>query len=77
MGILWPDPPALPVLEPCAHCRTPARADRLVHGMGSGCARKLGLITSTPRVRTDPQAGPSLLDYLTDEPEDHCDGHDR
>jgi hypothetical protein len=68
--------------RPCARCGIPTRLDRLVAGAyGSDCATLLGLTTTTPRLRSHAQAGPTLLDLLIgdddDEPEDCCDGWDR
>jgi hypothetical protein len=73
---MFPDPTPIPRAR-CEDCGTLARVDRMVHGLGSKCARDAGLIVSTPRLRTDAQTGPDLLDLLDDEPEDHCDGWDR
>lgn len=67
MGTLWPDPPALPAR--CQRCHHPVARSRLVAGRyGSGCAEQLGLTTTTPRVRTDPQTGTDLLDLIEGNP---------
>ena len=74
---MFPNP--VPVRTvPCAKCWTPVRVTNLIAGRyGEDCAAQLGLITSTRRLRSDPQTGVSLLDLLNDEPEDCCDGWDR
>ena len=46
----------------------------MVKGFGRDCAALLGLIGSTVDVGQD---GPDLLDQLTDEDMDACDGWDR
>nr|WP_296075179.1 hypothetical protein [uncultured Actinoplanes sp.] len=58
----------------CARCGHLVRADRMVKGFGRDCAAFLGLVGSTVDVGQD---GPDLLDQLTDEDEDACDGWDR
>jgi hypothetical protein len=62
----------------CQRCHR--EAARLIEGHGEECARQLGLTTATPRLRIDPQTGPDLFTTEGDDhddPEDHCDGHDR
>jgi hypothetical protein len=46
-------------------------------GFGEDCAAKLGLIVAVPRLHAFEQTGTDLLDLLSDEPEDCCDGWDR
>lgn len=49
---------------------------RLVAGAyGEDCAARLGLLTSTPRLRVREQDGPSLFDSADED--DVCDGWDR
>lgn len=55
----------------CRECGHWARIDRMTDGAGSDCAVRLGLIVSTPRVRTDPQTGPDLFDAAEEYAGDH------
>lgn len=73
---LFPQPDR-PARKACARCGHPTRVDRMVHGFGEDCAAKLGLIVSVPRLHAGDQTGTDLLDLLTEEPEDSCDGWDR
>jgi hypothetical protein len=68
-----PGPAPVP-LRKCPRCGQPTRADRMVKGFGRDCAAQLGL---TGRTVDTGHAGPDLLDLLSDEPEDCCDGGDR
>lgn len=61
-----------PPMGRCRECRTPARLDRMVNGLGEKCARDAGLLG--PRVDAE-QTGPDLFDQLDEE--DLCDGWDR
>lgn len=72
---MFPSPIVIPQAR-CEHCGTLARVDRMVHGLGSKCARNAGLIVTVPRLHGHVQDGPTLLDLL-DEPEDCCDDWDR
>jgi hypothetical protein len=69
--------PDRPARKPCARCGHPTRVDRMVHGFGEDCARKLGLIVATPRVDAGEQTGTDLLELLAEGPADCCDGWDR
>jgi hypothetical protein len=51
----------VPETRLCWHCFTPARADRMINGLGSRCARDLGL--TGPKLH-GVQDGPDLLDVL-------------
>lgn len=72
----FPAPVQVP-RQPCRRCGTATRTDRAISGYGESCAALLGLTTTSPRLRTEPQTGINLLDLLNDNPEDHCDAHDR
>jgi hypothetical protein len=48
----------------CARCDTPVPVGPLHRGLGVGCARMLGLIAPSPRLRSQGQGGPDLLDQL-------------
>lgn len=71
-----PDRPhRLPTLPPAVRCRRCGRVCRHpIRGLGSTCARRAG-ITAAPRARRPrwDDAGPDLLDLLTDEPKDGCE----
>lgn len=73
--LVFPDPVAPPVGR-CRRCGHATRRDRMIQGLGSECAQRLGLIGGTVDVGQD---GPDLLDLLGDttEPDDECDGWDR
>lgn len=74
--VTFPRPavPPKPSKVRCRDCGTKAQPHLMVNGLGSSCARDAGLIG--PR-RDTGQDGPDLLDLLKEDPEDHCDGHDR
>lgn len=56
-------------------CGKRARVDRMVHGLGSTCAARAGLIVAAPRLRVAGQSGPDLFDSADED--DMCDGWDR
>jgi hypothetical protein len=78
MGVVESFPePHRPARKPCARCGHPTRVDRMHRGFGEDCAAKLGLIVAVPRLHAFEQSGTDLLDLLSEEPEDCCDGWDR
>lgn len=67
-------PPPSPAVMGRCKCGKKARVDRMVEGLGSTCAERAGLTTTTPRLRGFEQSGPDLFDNADEE---MCDGWDR